>query len=283
MARIVVLSDIHISPTHGFFWDNFRRAAEHADRLAPEAVIVSGDLCINGPDSDAEIAFAHEALQGLKAPVKALAGNHDVGDEPPGQDPNQLVDVRRLERWNRSFGTDRWAFEAGGWRLIGVNAQLFGSELEEDALQRAWLEHELETAGERPKALFLHKPLFLEDPDDAKPSEACIVPAARGWLMDRIRERGIRLVVSGHLHEYRDRIVSGVRHLWAPSTAFIVPYRFGGEGRVGLMALDFSPGGVEVQVERPAGLVDHDLMAIKGNGRYKFLRDMPHCPPRLAA
>ena len=31
MARIVVLSDIHLSPTHGFFWENWRLAREFAD------------------------------------------------------------------------------------------------------------------------------------------------------------------------------------------------------------------------------------------------------------
>ena len=52
MARIIVISDPHLSPTHGFFWDNWCRACEVANRLAPDAVIVSGDLCINGPDSE---------------------------------------------------------------------------------------------------------------------------------------------------------------------------------------------------------------------------------------
>ena len=58
MARILVISDPHLSPTHGFFWANWRRACEVTNRLAPDAVIVSGDLCLNGPDSDDEVAFA---------------------------------------------------------------------------------------------------------------------------------------------------------------------------------------------------------------------------------
>jgi hypothetical protein len=36
---------------------------------------------------------------------------------------------------------------------------------------------------------------------------------------------------------------------------------------------------VEVSIERPDGLVSHDLDAIKGHGRYQFLRDMPPSPP----
>ena len=38
MARIVVLSDIHLSPTHGFFWENWCVAREFADAAKSDAV-----------------------------------------------------------------------------------------------------------------------------------------------------------------------------------------------------------------------------------------------------
>ena len=98
MARIVVLSDIHLSPTHGFFWENWCVAREFADAAKSDAVIVNGDLAINGPDSDAEIAFAARALGKLRTRVMALPGNHDVGDEPPGQDPDQIIDADRTRK-----------------------------------------------------------------------------------------------------------------------------------------------------------------------------------------
>jgi len=44
MGRIIILSDIHISPTHGFFWENWCIARDFANRVAAEAVIVNGDL-----------------------------------------------------------------------------------------------------------------------------------------------------------------------------------------------------------------------------------------------
>jgi 3',5'-cyclic AMP phosphodiesterase CpdA len=66
MARIVVLSDIHLSPTHGFFWENWCVARESADAAKADAVIVNGDLAINGPDSEVEIAFAASALGYLR-------------------------------------------------------------------------------------------------------------------------------------------------------------------------------------------------------------------------
>jgi 3',5'-cyclic AMP phosphodiesterase CpdA len=278
MARIVVLSDIHLSPTHGFFWENWCLARDFANAAKGDAVIVNGDLAINGPESDAEIAFAATALAKLRAPVMALPGNHDVGDEPPGQDPDQIIDTARLARWDKSFASDRWALDAGGWRLVGVNAQLFGSGLEREHTQGQWLDEQLSAAG-RPTALFLHKPLFLESPTDDGVTPSCMVPSARVRLLDRLNRSDVRLIVSGHLHEHRDRTIGGQRHLWVPAVAFAGAQPRGGDGSCGLTVLDFSPTDVEVTIERPSGLVSHDLAAIKGHGRYRFLRDMPPSPP----
>ena len=278
MTRIVVLSDIHLSPTHGFFWENWCIAREFADAAKAETVIVNGDLAINGPEDDDEIAFAANALAKLRTRVMALPGNHDVGDEPPGQDPDQIIDADRLARWDRSFVTDRWALDAGGWRLVGANAQLFGSGLAREGTQDQWLDEQL-SAPVRPIALFLHKPLFLECPIDNVVSPACMVPKARARLLDMLNRSDVRLIVSGHLHQHLDRTFGSRRHLWVPAVAFAAPHAHGGDGRCGVTVLDFSQDAVEVAIERPRGLISHDLAAIKGHGRYRFLRDMPPFPP----
>jgi 3',5'-cyclic AMP phosphodiesterase CpdA len=279
MARVVVLSDIHLSPTHGFFWGNWCAACDLANRTKADAVIVNGDLAINGPDSDAEIAFAASALNRLQGRVMPLPGNHDVGDEPPGQDPNQIVNSFRLARWDSSFAADRWTLDMEGWSLIGVNAQLFGSGLAREHAQDNWLDEQLRAAAGRQIALFLHKPLFLEDPNDDVASPRCIVPSARARLLQKLRQSDVRLIISGHLHQHRDRMLEGMRHLWVPAVAFAASQPFGGDARCGITFLDFSSNGVGIEVERPRGLVSHDLAAIKGYGRYQFLRDMPPCPP----
>jgi 3',5'-cyclic AMP phosphodiesterase CpdA len=281
MTRIVVLSDIHLSPTHGFFWENWCLARDFANAAKADAVIVNGDLAINGPDSDAEITFAAAAVTSLGPPVMVLPGNHDVGDEPPGQDARQIIDADRLARWDRSFAGDRWVLDAGDWRLIGVNAQLFGSSLAREQAQDQWLDEQLRVAG-RPTALFLHKPLFVESPTDDAVGPSCMVPSARTRLLDRLSRTDVRLIVSGHLHQHRDRIIGGRRYLWVPAVAFAGAPQHGGDIRCGLTVLDFSPDNVEVTIERPDGLVSLELDAIKGYGRYQFLRDMPPCPPPQA-
>lgn len=281
MPRIVLISDIHLSPTHGFFWKNWCIARDFANATASDAVIVNGDLAINGPDSDAEIEFGAKVLEGLRGQVLALPGNHDVGDEPPGQDPDQIIDEARLRRWDRSLGGDRWVLDLDGWRLIGVNAQLFGSRLPREAEQNDWLDVELSSAAERRLALVLHKPLFVEDAGEDVASVASIVPAVRAALLDRLKRAGVRLVVSGHLHQHRDRVVDGIRHLWLPSTAFMASENRGGDPACGLAILDLAADQVTVSVERPAGLVSHDLAVLKGP--HRFLREMPPAPPPLAA
>jgi hypothetical protein len=49
-ARVVVLSDLHLSPTHGFFWGSWLVARGAAEAAMPDLAAVNGDLCSNGPD-----------------------------------------------------------------------------------------------------------------------------------------------------------------------------------------------------------------------------------------
>jgi 3',5'-cyclic AMP phosphodiesterase CpdA len=280
MARIVVISDPHLSPTHGFFWDNWRLACEAANRLSPDAVIVSGDLCINGPDSDDEVAFAGQALRRLEAPVYAVPGNHDVGDEPPGQEPDQIIDADRLRRWTSVFGADRFAFDLGGWRVLGLNAQLLGSGLAQESEQDVWLDGELDRAS-WPILLALHKPLFLQSADEAEATAASVNPEPRARLLRRLRGAPVQVVVSGHLHCHRDVVREGLRHVWAPSTAFVPhePIDSAAAALVGILSIELDDGGARVERIDVPGLVAYDLAELKGHGRYKYLRDMPACPP----
>ncbi len=284
MVRIIVISDPHLSPTHGFFWDNWCRACEMVNGLAPDAVIVSGDLCINGPDSDAEVAFARQALGRLTPPVHALPGNHDVGDEPPGQEADQIIDAARLRRWLSVFGSDRFAFGADGWRVLGINAQLLGSDLPQEGEQDAWLDSELAAAA-GPVLLALHKPLFLQSSAETEETARTINPAPRDRLLRRLQNASVHVVLSGHLHCHRDVVREGRRHVWAPSTAFLVPEPADGSANnvLGILSIELSADGVRVERIDVPGLVAYDLIELKGRGRYAYLRDMPACPPAAAS
>ncbi len=283
MTRIIILSDPHLSPTHGFFWENWLLVREAAARLDAACTVVSGDLCIDGPDSDAEMEFAAQALANLPGTVLPLPGNHDVGDEPPGQDVRQLIDESRLARWDRFIGADRWRHDLDGWTLLGVNAQLFGSGLARETEQNDWLDAALADSRGQRIALILHKPLFIEQADEADPTIGSMGLAPRRDLMRRLAGADTRLIVSGHLHTHRDRVVEGIRQLWVPSCAFAGSHGYPGDPACGFLTLDLDGDTVTTATIRPQGLVSHDLAAIKQHGRYKFLREMPHCAPDFAA
>lgn len=278
MAHLVLLSDLHLSPLHGYFWQNWCWARDVANAIGADYVVVNGDLTINGADDDAEIAFGARALKSLTSPVLVLPGNHDVGDDPPGQDAKQLIEKPRLTRWHGAFGADRFSVELGRWRLIGINAQLCGSGLPEEVVQERWLAAEL-GRDPRPVVLFLHKPLFLDSPDDDSITTDAINPEPRSRLMNLVRSGHVRMVVSGHLHGHRDREIDGRRYLWLPSTAFLGAGVGSSIPMVAAMSLDLSDQSPVAEFVPLPHLYPHKLSEIKQNGRYPFLRDTPACPP----
>jgi 3',5'-cyclic AMP phosphodiesterase CpdA len=160
----------------------------------------------------------------LDVPLRAIPGNHDVGDNPWQTDLAQPITEPRLYRYRRYFGEDHWLLEAGSWLLIGLNVQFFGSGLAAEAEQWEFLASAAARAGERPIALFVHKPLFHEHPNEADVNLRYVLPEPRWRLMDLLGA-SLRVVASGHVHQLRRRRVGDVDYCWAPSTAFILPDR----------------------------------------------------------
>jgi len=114
-------------------------------------------------------------------------------------------------------------------------------------------------------ALFLHKPLFLNSPDDPELAASALryVPMpARSRLMEMLRAVDLRLVASGHVHQRRDFTYGHIRHVWAPSTAFIISDRKQdviGTKEAGLVEYRFRPDSFEVRHTRAPGQIDVDL------------------------
>src|SRR5262249_18301871 len=153
-----------------------------------------------------------------------LPGNHDIGDNPIAPDVplEHPLDLARLEEYRKLFGPDRWSLRAGNWQLIGLNAQLLGTVTTEEEQQFAWVEHEI-GLGTGPRGLRRPKPLFRDRPEDDEPHIRYVPKVARGRLLDIVRARALRFVVSGHTHQSRRHVYEGVEHRWAPSTAFCLP------------------------------------------------------------
>jgi hypothetical protein len=74
--------------------------------------------------------------------------------------------------------------------------------------------------------------------------------------------RSLKLVASGHLHQYLDRKVAGVRHLWLPSTAYLLGDDMQsriGEKLVGLGILDLGDGDPAFDLWCPQGMWPHQV------------------------
>ncbi|WP_065755158.1 metallophosphoesterase family protein [Bradyrhizobium paxllaeri] len=267
--RLTQISDTHLSRAARFakLTDNFHRVSEHIDTARPDLVINTGDISFDGPTSPDDLKFAKELHDGLPVPCRHLPGNHDIGDNPTeiGAAPKQPATEEERQKYLSVIGEDRWRFDAAGWCFIGLNSLIMNTGIESEAEQFGWLASELGRINGRPVALFLHKPLFLSAPDDPETEETAIryVPQPRRRsLIELFSAIDLRLVASGHVHQRRDFTYRHTRHVWAPSTGFILPDRIQpviGTKEVGLVEYRFQPDALEVRHVRAPGHTDIDV------------------------
>jgi 3',5'-cyclic AMP phosphodiesterase CpdA len=225
--RLIQVADLHLAAGQEHHLDNWLMVADWIARERPDLVVANGDLIMEDPDDEADHAFARSQIGQLTVQCRYLPGNHDIGDNVVSGKMAKRVDDARRARFIKHFGEERWAFEAAGWAFVGLNSQLLGSNGQTaEAEQWTWLEQTLGGFANRPVALFLHKPLFLDHPsepdyDDLTLRQSCIDSASRTRLLALCRRHGVRLVSSGHKHQTRSFSLDGIYHIWAPSTACV--------------------------------------------------------------
>ena len=96
---------------------------------------------------------------------RAIPGNHDSGDTPPDERNHHPLTEPLRAAFHAHIDQDWWVEDLANWRFIGLNAQLIDSDLPSEPAQWAFLEQALADAGTRRLAIWLHKPLFVRDPD----------------------------------------------------------------------------------------------------------------------
>jgi 3',5'-cyclic AMP phosphodiesterase CpdA len=270
--RLTQISDTHLARRLPTLTGNFDRVREYIDARRPDLVVNSGDIAFDGPTNRDDLEFAKALHDALAVPCRTLPGNHDIGDNPTevGPPPSQPATERYRQAFLSIFGEDRWRFDAAGWCFIGLNSLVMNSGLACEAEQFDWLATQLTGTNRKPIALFLHKPLFLNAPDDpelAATSFRYVPQPARRRLIEMLRAVDLRLVASGHVHQRRDFTFASVRHIWAPSAGFIVPdarqERIGIK-EVGLIEYRFQPDSFEVRHVKAPGQVDIDMESLLG-------------------
>lgn len=215
--RVVQITDTHLSPEHHDARVAFAKAREHLSANPPDLIVNTGDIVLEDPDSVVDRDFARRLHDQLPAPYVVLPGNHDVGESGWTPWDGPPVTPARLEAFRNTWTADRFCIELGRWRLIGLNVLIMASPLHDyEAEQDSWLDRQL--TGAENIALFVHKPIVMAGDDEPGLS---IESPARERLLDRIAAAPVRLVASGHLHQYRARDVDTRLNVWAPSTVYL--------------------------------------------------------------
>ena len=257
--RIIQISDTHLSRGKAHFTDNWAPLARWIGAQGPDLLIHTGDVTVDGAEIDDDLSYSAELMAGLRVRWRALPGNHDVGETGHRHQP---VTKERLARWRARFGADWWVEEIASWRLIGLDALLFGSGDDEEAVQMAWLEEIMAKSAGRQIAWFLHKPLFIDSPAEADTGYWSVKPQPRARLLALLERHRVALVASGHLHKAHDFRLGHTRYLWAPASSFLVGAMqpaMPGEKRLGAVCYEFGESGLSARICEVPGLAEHWL------------------------
>jgi 3',5'-cyclic AMP phosphodiesterase CpdA len=253
--RVVQVSDTHLSPRapySDFHWD---AVLAHVEATGPDLVVHTGDISAHGSEGEDDLVHARRRLDELTVPWLAIPGNHDIGDIAPTTSP---VDDTRRRRYAETFGATRWATDDDGWRLVGVDAQTMLSDLAEAADEWAWLEDALAT--DRPTAVFLHRPLRPFRGDTVDEPRRYVMPPGRERLTGLLAASSVRLVGTGHVHQWWSGHLDGIAHVWAPSAWAMVPDDIQpviGAKHAGIVEHELAADGAcTSRFVRPAGLAD---------------------------
>lgn len=215
---VVQVSDTHFSDDAPGASENWEVLLDYIHGIEPDLVVHTGDVTLNGADSDDDLRLGLSMLDRLDVPWCVLPGNHDIGD---AHYPKQPVDDGRRARYEAIYGDRVWSRDLGPWRLVGTDSQTLQAGGERAAAE--WERLETEVGRDGPLAFFLHRPVAPPDPDEPEiewrymydePSERMLA------LLDRLDPD---LVASGHVHQWRSLDFGGRRHVWTPSAWAMVP------------------------------------------------------------
>lgn len=257
MPVILQVSDAHLSPRNALFRGNFDLIRRMAEETRPDLVVASGDLSLDGADRDEDLALAAALHGALPGRFLALPGNHDVGSHARTM-PHQPIDATRLSRFQQHLGPGRGVVDLDGWRVVGLNTEVMGTGLEEETHQAAFVAEAVADLGDRRIALFLHKPVFVTEPEDPTFDYWSVPPQARAALAPVFDHPALRLVASGHLHLHHRFTRGHVAFTWAPPLSFVVSPvdqpGLPGERVCGALLHRLGEDGVETTLISPEGI-----------------------------
>lgn len=242
--RFVHATDIHIGSPRSYrfapAWnENWATAAAQIRGLAPDLLLVGGDLTRDGNLNACEFDAARAAIDAAGAPWHAIPGNMDTGnkhaDRQGARDDRDDVACNvtdaQLQVFRDRVGPVTWTFVHREVRFSGCYEIVAGTGLAADAALTAWLASLAALPPVRAHVMLNHYPLFTDTPADPPRDltrEAdyldwyfSVDPAPRRTLLDAYRRAGVTHVLSGHIHCRRPPLgFEGITFGFGASTAF---------------------------------------------------------------
>jgi len=170
----------------------FKQAVEQINEIAPDFVVVCGDLVHHAADSSFNDYLT--IRNQLNMPCYEAPGNHDIAKEP---------NTKTLEYYRSKIGSDYFSFEKNGFSFIIVNTQLWKSNVYQESNNHdEWFINELQNMAinNSPVIIFGHYPLYTEDPNEDEHYFNLPVNK-RKELLAAFSENNVMAYLSGHKHE----------------------------------------------------------------------------------
>jgi 3',5'-cyclic-AMP phosphodiesterase len=223
--RIAHLSDTHLSASKPYFAASFLKVSNAISSSDADLALNSGDMSLDGAAQESDLVEARRLHAALSVPLRFIPGNHDIGEsqDAPGSRGLPILSAATRHRYLRHFGADYWCVEVPGWRILGINDLLLGSDLAAADEQIRFVREIAATVGQTALALFTHRPLFHRSPDGQEVSGRFVNPRPRAMLLAALAAAKPALIGSGHVHQFVSHRRCGSHHVWAPSTSFIFP------------------------------------------------------------
>ena len=225
MVTIAHISDPHLGSPY-FVPNLMNRVIVELNEMAPDAVVVSGDLTTEGyrPEYKAWLAYAER----IEAPQYTVPGNHD----------SRNVGYVHFEDL---IGPRMWSHELDGVRMVGVDSS--EPDLNEGRIGRVhypWIAKEFQQPAAL-KIFVLHHHLL---PIPGTGRERSTVMDA-GDLLEVLIHAGVDVVLSGHKHV---PYVWRLEDLYVANAGTVSSMRVRGHGKPCYNVLEFD--GVEVRILR---------------------------------
>ncbi|MGB1124897.1 MAG: metallophosphoesterase family protein [Phycisphaeraceae bacterium] len=219
MPTIAHISDLHLQSGVPERQTQVEPILQKINEMKPDLVVISGDVTDDGWDSLDELKWAKDWLDArINSPQMVLPGNHDVGNFANAEEGP--INSERLDRWRSVFDTNECR-EFDHWWIVGVNSMTFGlsgnlasdhfSEISHWIMEADWCKV--------PIALFQHSPFFSKSIDEKNPAiDYWVGPKnERQIIWKQIqRDKTVKLIGSGHVHQSRLTEVDGIKIAWAP-------------------------------------------------------------------